>query len=233
MKRISIPIFLLTLLGVFLPVKAQAFDIGLAVNQLFKIDNTTSQSFMPGSISNTFGINAGGFNLNGLFSNSTLTALIPSSDFAKVLESIVQSNPSITASTLNGEIKNTIAKTVIASQGADSFEKNRKITDNAAKTSSLYTSNASQSYQSNLEAMQGLHGTMSEIGGGINTIQAQNIDIGKGLQVANELKAEQVTYQLSKDRVQDDVNSRATSLKYANARVNDIVPANTRKINSF
>ncbi len=226
------PICLLTLLGILTPVNAQAFDISSAVDQLFNISGT-SQAFMTGSIANTFGINPNGFNLNQLLSNSTLTALLPSSNFAQLLESVVQNNPSITASTVNGEIKNTIAKSVIASQGADSVQKNQRITENAATTSSLYTSNASQSYQSNLEAMQGLHGTMAEIGGGISTLQAQNIDIGKGLQIANELKADEMSHQLSKDRVQDDVNSRATSLKLANARVNVIAPTNPPIINSF
>jgi hypothetical protein len=232
MKRISIPICLITSLGILIPVNAQAFDISSAVNQLFDISGT-SQVLMNNQIPNIFGINTGGFNLNQLLSNSTLTALLPSSNFAQVLKSVADNNPSITASTVNGEIKNTIAKSVIASQGADSVQKNQRITENAETTSSLYTSNASQSYQSNLEAMQGLHGTMAEIGGGISTLQAQNIDIGKGLQIANELKADEMSHQLSKDRVQDDVNSRATRLKLANARINVIVSSNTPTINSF
>jgi hypothetical protein len=234
MKRtIRMPIALLISLGVLVPAKAQAYDINAAINQLFKSDNATSQAFMPGSISNTFGINAGGFNLTNLFSPATLTALLPSSDFAKVLESIAQKNPSVTAATVNGEIKNTITKSVIASQGADTVEKERTITNNAATSSSLYTSNASTSYQSNLEASQALNASIAEVGGGINTLHAQNIDISKRIQVANEMKAEEMAYKLSQDRVQDDVNSRATSIKYTNSRVNDINPNTPQRTLSF
>jgi hypothetical protein len=223
MKRlVKIPIALLILLAVFAPAKVQAFDINSVINQLFKSDNATSRGFMPGSISNTFGISAGGVDLTKLFSPATLTALLPSSSYAQVLESIARKNPTTTAATVNGEVKNTITKSVIASQGADTVDKERTITDNATASSSLFSSNSSTNYQSNLDAMQALHGTMSEIGGGINTLQSQNIDMSKRIQVANEMKAEEMAYKLSKDRETDDINSRSTSIKYANARVNDI-----------
>jgi hypothetical protein len=229
----KIPIALIILTSIFSPIEAQAYDINSLVNQLFKTDTSTLQGLMPGSISTTFGINGGGFNLNNLLSPSNLTALTPTSDYAKLLQAVVAKNPSTTASTVDGEIKNTITKSVIASQGTDSLQKAQTITSNAAASSSLFASNSSTTYESNLDAMQALHSTMSEIGGGINTVQAQNIDLGKGIQVANEMQAQQVTYQLSKDRVQDDTNSRAISIKYANSRIND--PAANKNIttNSF
>lgn len=227
MKRIiGIPIALIVSLGAFAPVKAQAFDINSAINQLFKSGNATSQGFMPGSISNTFGISAGGVDLTKLFSPATLTALMPSSDYAKILESISQKNPTTTANTVNGEVKNTITKSVIASQGADTVEKERTITDNATASSSIFSSNGSTQYQSNLDASQAINLTLANVGAGINTLQSQNIDMSKRIQVANEMKAEEMAYKLSKDRETDDINSRSTSIKYTNARVNDI-PVNS------
>jgi hypothetical protein len=155
--------------------------------------------------------------LGNLISPNNLTALNPTQDYAKVLQSIIDKNPSVSPLTANLRLTSSLNKAVVTAQANTGASLDSEASKVVETTGSIFNENKNLSPESNLEATTAVIKGQSATGETFKVIIAQNTHLSSQLQVNNELAVKAKDAEISRDQESDRLKSQAIDLKFSNS----------------
>jgi hypothetical protein len=217
MKKLTLTSVVIITSAILFPSSVRATDLSTAINYFLKIDPNFLNNLASSTISKTFPGLTGTFNLGNLISPNNLTALNPTQDYAKVLQSIIDKNPSISPSTANLQLTSSLNKAVVTAQANTGASLNSEASKVVETTGSIFSENKNLSPESSLEATTAVIKGQSATGESFKVIIAQNTHLSSQLQVSNELAVKAKDTEISRDQENDRLRSQAIDLKFSNS----------------